>query len=290
MYNFFELGILDSRFYAAKNSPSMSADDVIDELNNFSIKLEELDLLFLKEEITNSKDPFDFESYFEKQNKRKEKYIFRLGRLSFALFLLAPTKHTVVEIEIKNICKNLNISEQIFEDYYKDLQSEKNSAFKKVVINIKFELENTNITQTNQNHQLNGVNEHVFISYSSIDKNIANAVCNTLESHKIKCWMAPRDILPGHSYGEDIISGIENAKIFLLVFSNNAQQSIWVKKEVERAISKGLIIIPFRIEDIVPTKEMEFYISNSHWLDAFTEPMEKHILELKDTIYKNLKD
>ncbi len=37
----------------------------------------------------------------------------------------------------------------------------------------------------------------VFISYSSDDKLIADAICAELESRRIRCWIAPRDALPG---------------------------------------------------------------------------------------------
>lgn len=125
---------------------------------------------------------------------------------------------------------------------------------------------------------------HVFISYSSKEKNIADAVCHKLEESGIKCWIAPRDIRPGSSYAKDIILGIEHSEIFLLIFSDKSQKSIWVKKEVERALSKGLTIIPFRIEEILPNEEMEFYISSAHWLDAFTPPIENHINDLVSII------
>jgi hypothetical protein len=125
---------------------------------------------------------------------------------------------------------------------------------------------------------------HVFISYSSKEKNIADAVCHKLEEKGVKCWMAPRDIRPGSSYAKDIILGIEHSEIFLLIFSDKSQKSIWVKKEVERALSKGLTIIPFRIEEILPNEEMEFYISNAHWLDAYNPPVENHIEFLVEKI------
>lgn len=42
----------------------------------------------------------------------------------------------------------------------------------------------------------------VFISYSYHDKNVANAVCSAVESAGIRCWIAPRDVLPGMEWGE----------------------------------------------------------------------------------------
>ena len=38
--------------------------------------------------------------------------------------------------------------------------------------------------------------------------------------------------------------------------------------------------MPFRINDILPSKTLEYFISTQHWLDAFTPPLEKHLDDL----------
>ncbi len=124
----------------------------------------------------------------------------------------------------------------------------------------------------------------VFISHSTKNKTIADAVCATLEAHGIRCWMAPRDIKPGADWGESILDGIENCRLFLLVFSSHANDSRHVMREVERAVNKGLYIIPFRIDDVTPSKSMEYFLSSQHWLDAMTSPLEKHLEELAGII------
>jgi hypothetical protein len=115
----------------------------------------------------------------------------------------------------------------------------------------------------------------VFISYSSKDKKWADAACAVLEKHKIRCWIAPRDITPGTEWGASIISGMDGSKIMVLIFSTHANQSAQVRREVERAIGKGLIVLPFRIEDVSPEGAMEYALSNTHWLDGFTPPLER---------------
>ena len=124
----------------------------------------------------------------------------------------------------------------------------------------------------------------VFVSYASADKPIADAVCAALEKRKIRCWMAPRDILVGMSYAESIVDAISASKALALVFSANANASNHVKREVERAVSKGLTIIPFRIEDVPLSKEMELYIASTHWLDALTPPLEQHLERLAEMV------
>jgi len=120
----------------------------------------------------------------------------------------------------------------------------------------------------------------VFISYSHKDKNVTDAVCSIMEKNKIRCWVAPRDITPGMPFAEAIIDGIKEAKVFVLVYSTNSNQSAQVIKEVDRAVHHGLAIIPLRIEDVPMSKQMEYYVSDVHWLDAFTPPLEKHISKL----------
>ena len=126
----------------------------------------------------------------------------------------------------------------------------------------------------------------VFISYASKDKIVADAVCARLEAAGIRCWIAPRDIVPGTSYGEAIIDAIHGAKVMVLVFSSSANASGHIPKEVERAVSNGVAILPFRIEDVAPGKSLDYFIGSVHWLDAMTPPMEQHLDSLAATVHK----
>lgn len=130
----------------------------------------------------------------------------------------------------------------------------------------------------------------IFLSYSSHDKTIADAVCATLETNGIRCWIAPRDVLPGLPYGEALIDALNRSKILVLIFSEGANSSNQVMREVERAVSKAIPIIPFRIEDVPLSKQMEYCISAIHWIDAMTPPLEKHILSLAKTLQNILSD
>src|SRR5581483_7656777 len=110
----------------------------------------------------------------------------------------------------------------------------------------------------------------VFISYSSKDKPAADATCAVLESKGIRCWIAPRDIAPGSDWGEVIVDAIHASRAVVLVFSENANLSNQIKREVERAVNAGLPVIPLRIENVMPARSLEYFLSTPHWLDAFT--------------------
>ena len=124
----------------------------------------------------------------------------------------------------------------------------------------------------------------VFISYATEDKVTADAVCFGMEKEGIRCWIAPRDILPSDNYDDAIIQAIDNARVMVVIFSSNIFQSQYVKGEVEYAFSRNLIIAPFRIENITPEGGLKLYLGRKHWLDAMTPPLENHIHKLATTI------
>ncbi len=128
----------------------------------------------------------------------------------------------------------------------------------------------------------------VFISYSADDKPIADAMCSTLELKGIRCWIAPRDIRPGMDWGSSIIDAIATSRVMVLLLSSHSNTSIQVKREVERAVNKEITVIPFRIEDVSLSKSLEYQLSLTHWMDALTPPMEKHLQTLSESILQLL--
>lgn len=124
----------------------------------------------------------------------------------------------------------------------------------------------------------------VFLSYSSQDRNWADAVCEELERRQVRCWIAPRDITPGTEWGAAIIEAIGRCQVMVLIFSAHANGSAQVRREVERALSKGLAILPLRVENFRPQGSMEYALSNTHWIDAFTPPAEDRLRHMADSV------
>jgi hypothetical protein len=120
----------------------------------------------------------------------------------------------------------------------------------------------------------------VFISYSQPDRDCAFQMVAQLERQGVNCWIAPRDIAPSTDWAAEIMDAISAARVMILVFSANSNQSPQVRREVERAVHKQLSILPFRIEDVLPSKSLEFFLSTQHWMDAFPPPLEPHLTRL----------
>jgi len=128
----------------------------------------------------------------------------------------------------------------------------------------------------------------IFISYVNEDKSAADTICTNLESYGLQCWIAPRNIAQGEKYAPAIIHAIDNAKIVVVVFSHSSDQSEHIRTEIERAFNHAKMIIPFRIENIEPSDEVQYFIGSRQWLDAFSGSLDEHTNRLADIIKKHL--
>lgn len=124
----------------------------------------------------------------------------------------------------------------------------------------------------------------IFISYSSKDKPIADGICANLEAAGLRCWVAPRDIMPGEDFPSAIAKAISSSQVFVLVFSQNANMSDDVSNELYLAFNNKVIIVPFKIEDVQPVPGKAYYLGRTHWLDAMSPPTLAQINNLIDTV------
>lgn len=120
----------------------------------------------------------------------------------------------------------------------------------------------------------------VFVSYSQPDYDCAMELVARIEGEGINCWIAPRDIAPSADWAAEIIDAISNAHVMILVFSASSNDSPQVRREVERAVHKQVSILPFRVENVLPSKSLEYFLSSQHWMDAFPPPREAHYARL----------
>jgi hypothetical protein len=124
----------------------------------------------------------------------------------------------------------------------------------------------------------------VFISYSSKDKPVADALCARLERDRVRCWIAPRDVLPGIPYAESLTDALDSSRLMVLILSAGSNESRHVMREVESAVNRGIPIVPFRIQDVKPSKALDYYLKSIHWLDALTPPLADHLGTLSRTV------
>jgi TolB-like protein len=113
-----------------------------------------------------------------------------------------------------------------------------------------------------------GASPPVFISYASHDAALARKVCSALEAAGFRCWIAPRDVVPGTLYADGIVGAIDESRILVLILSKEAVASAHVGKELERATSKRHPIIALRLDTAPLTRAFEYFLNESQWIEG----------------------
>jgi tetratricopeptide (TPR) repeat protein len=122
----------------------------------------------------------------------------------------------------------------------------------------------------------------IFISHSSKDQKVSRTICSALENRGLHCWIYSRNIKPGQNFQEQIVKAIRAAKIMVLVFTNNANNSNEIKKELALASQNNLVVIPVRVEDVTPNEAFAYEFATRQWIDLFDnwENSIGHLVEL----------
>lgn len=113
-----------------------------------------------------------------------------------------------------------------------------------------------------------GASRPVFVSYASVDRRRALAVCDALDRRGIASWIAARDIAPGENYQEAIVRAIRDASALVLLFSAAANDSDEIKKELSLASRYRVPVIALRTENVEPTDAFAYELSTRQWIEA----------------------
>ena len=108
----------------------------------------------------------------------------------------------------------------------------------------------------------------VFISHASVDAELARAICDGLERRGLACWIAPRDVTSEGTYGAEIVKGLRECPVFLILLTGAAAQSQQVEREAERASHYQRRIIPLSVGHTEPGERLEFYTAGRQWVEC----------------------
>ncbi len=96
--------------------------------------------------------------------------------------------------------------------------------------------------------------------------------------------MAPRDIPVGREWAASIVQALKASRSFVLVLSSNSKNAKQISREAELADNIGLPIITVRIEDVEPPPELQYFLGNIQWLDAFGPNSDSAMDRLADVV------
>ena len=124
----------------------------------------------------------------------------------------------------------------------------------------------------------------VFICHALRDRAFVVAICKSLESAQVKCWIAGRAISSGEDWTEATRNAIASSRLMVLVLSENANAAPHLEREIAHAFYTKRPIFPVRITDTPPKRDFLFYLGNVRWFDAFNSSPEQYLEELTGSI------
>lgn len=130
-------------------------------------------------------------------------------------------------------------------------------------------------------------NKNIFVSFSKQDQAAALELLGRIEAADLKCWISCRDVPRGRDYQDAIVDALDTAGAMVLVFSNNANNSEEIKRELALASAKRLFVLPVRIENAEPTKGFKYQLATRQYIDLF-EDREKGMTLVVTTLQKQL--
>jgi hypothetical protein len=137
-----------------------------------------------------------------------------------------------------------------------------------------------NFVEVNQGYMAHDV----FISHAHKDQRIADEICRKLESARVRCWIAERDLSANEDRTVATRTAIEASRLMVLVLSENANAARHLEREIAHAFYTRRIIVPLRLTRTLPNRDFLFYLGNVRWIDAFNLPAEQHLEALTATI------
>lgn len=123
---------------------------------------------------------------------------------------------------------------------------------------------------------------YAFISYSSKNKILADSMRDILNKNNIATWMAPYDIPTGSEYADVLYDALLNCSCLVLMITDVSQNSKWVKKEVNIAVSNSKPIVPIKLEDIELNNSMKLYLNDQQM--EFVPYIDENLLEVQKII------
>jgi len=115
------------------------------------------------------------------------------------------------------------------------------------------------------------MNHNVFISFSSKDIEIATRIHNGLTNRGVKCWISAKHVSFGGNYQNEIPDALAASSVMILIFSQNANSSPEIQKEMALAAQHQLTVIPLKIDDVIPSRGFAYNLATSQWVNVFPD-------------------
>ena len=120
----------------------------------------------------------------------------------------------------------------------------------------------------------------VFISYASRNHNEVVKVVEILESTGVKVWRDKNEIMGGGNYGLDIVRGIKNSKVLMLMCTDASMRSKNVKQEIQLAWEYDVPYLPILLESINFPEQVTCWLTGCQWIEVIEQPPDKWLTQI----------
>lgn len=125
----------------------------------------------------------------------------------------------------------------------------------------------------------------VFISFSSKDLVKTLEVVNTLQTrYGIRCWICTQELRGGSNFKDEIMKALQASRIVVFMQSWDSLRSPHVQAEIGQAFEHQKRIIPFILDDSIPTGAMAYNLTDTHRVSAIAPELSGCIAELAAAI------
>ncbi len=114
----------------------------------------------------------------------------------------------------------------------------------------------------------------LFISYSRREMPFVNALVDRLEDDGYPVWCDYRSLVPGQPWNEQIVQGIREADLIVLVVSNAAMESKYVREEWGKMLeyNKRIVLVIFQANPLPPELQpLEWVDFRGNYDSAYAE-------------------
>jgi TIR domain len=111
----------------------------------------------------------------------------------------------------------------------------------------------------------------IFISYSTQDLDQVEMLRQQMKGTAIDVFVAEHSVQPSENLSQRISNAIQECDLFVVLWSNNAQNSGWVSQEIGRAGALNKTILPLVLQEGI---NLPGFISNLKYLPIYKAPEE----------------
>ena len=130
----------------------------------------------------------------------------------------------------------------------------------------------------------------IYLAYSSRDRSEAERVARTLEKNGFPCFMASRDLMPGQSWADTVITTIENAPMMIVIAGDNTFDSNQIIREISYASQLNK---PILIAALIPHVDLHgaayYYLAYSKSFDLTSGEGEQKMLSYVKELFDGIR-